>query len=379
MNYLKHLNSNKIILLFFVSFLIGCSAIWLQIHPIIIPVVVIILYGFILYVAQKKYFIDLLNSEKNSSYFLGFLFTLFALFHLFVKPEGLEEATIFRNLSIALITTIVGLIMRQVIFSYSSIPQDELDLMKSLREHLSESIEKYDLAETRILRLLEDYTELKKDILKNEKDISDEYINSLNRATGIFKKIELDFAEKIDNFTESFAFNIEEFQSDLKDIIPDDMVTNLSKRLDSFQKDYIEKLEDSISNLQASMKRISTEVIQKSGDDYVSALMEGSDVITKACKDYALKVGGYSSELAENSEKINKTYEDILIGLSDYKDKTDLLKSSIEDLTKSFNNQTKIFNKSLEVRLEKFRGELNNINTLIESFLDALNKRISSL
>lgn len=379
MNFIKNLTSSKILILFFLCFFLGALSIWIKYYSIEIPVVLIILYGIILYIAQKKYFIDLLNSEKNSPYFLGFLFTLFALFHLFIRPADWVEREIFRSLSIALITTVVGLMARQALFSFSSIPEGQREILRSLREELEENINKYNEAQSKILNLLEDYSKSKENILKDEKIISEKYISSLNRITLKFSELEKNFSEKIESLIKSLSEYIDEFQAAIDDVIPSDLRGELSHKFDDFHRNYIKNLEKGVTDFQSSLERVSTEMINKVETDFVPALQKSSEAISSTCKEYSTNVGLYSIDLEENSKKIMEKYKGISESLGDYLTKINSIRTNLEYVTDSFKKQAIALDESFETRLTHFSSELEEINKLIESFIEAVNKRLSAL
>jgi len=378
MDFLKHLNSQKILVLFLIALAIGCLAIYFD--NLTIPVAVILIYGGILWFAQWQYKVFLTLTDKNSPYFMGFLFTLIALFNLFAKStEAITTKILFTNLSIALITTIVGLVIRQIIHGSTTVPGSELESMRTLREHLQESLEDYNEAQSRILNLLEDYSINKNEILKNEKRISDKYLKALERATDIFAQLDQDFSGRIQSFLKTFQDYTLEFQATVEELIPENFSQEIAQRFKGFHEGYIEKLESGIGNFQSSMQRISSEIITRAEDDYVNSLKTSSETITSTLGDYSTSVGLLTIEMEENSNKIKDRFSEILANLSDYSDKTESIKQNLAQTSGAFQTQIEVFDEAYQKRLSQFKSELESINGLIESFIEAVNKKLSAL
>ena len=369
----------KTFIIFSAIFFVGCFSIWGNYSPVIIPSSLIALYGIYLYIAQSKYFVDLLDSEKNSPYFLGFLFTLFALFHLFINPIGLNEDLIFKNLSIALLTTIVGLLFRQLNFSFSTLPEDEAEVMRSMREQLTSSINKYHEAQSKIIGLVKNFAEAKIRILSDEKEISDKYIRTLEDATGVLEKFEQQYVEKITVLSTSFSEYINNFQKSVKEVIPDNFKEEIADKLELFHSDYINKLNEGLDNFIGTLNRISDVIVKKGEEEYLAALTDSSDMINSTCKDYSSNVGLYSLQLEEDSKKVSIAYNSIFSQMNSYAEKSKEFGADFEKVTTSLSNQFNMFETQMGNRLEQFKNELDSVNKLINAFLTAMDSKIAKI
>ena len=127
------------------------------------------------------------------------------------------------------------------------------------------------------------------------------------------------------------------------------------------------------------MRKISSELIERAEKDYVSVVKKSSEAIESTCRVYSTNVGLYAIDLEENSKKIKDIFIQIVGGLSDYLDKTNYMKTSLEQITDSLKSQVAVFDENLEKRLGQFKAELQSINELIESFIELLKKRISAI
>jgi flagellar hook-basal body complex protein FliE len=379
MSFFKNLNSSRIFVLFFAAFSIGTLSIWFNIYPIWIPIIATFLFWLVVYISHKKYFISLSSSDKNYPYFLGFLFTLVALFYLFFKPRGVLSAeTVYQSLSVAIITTIVGLILRLQLISLSSINPDEADLMRSLREQLNENIEKYNEAQAKILSLLNDYSAGNESILKNEMRIADKFQSSLQKATAIFDRLENDFTPRISLLTQSLTKFVENLKSSLENILPESFTEDMSKRLSLLHDDYIKRINEGVGSLLTAIKHISADVVAKVEKDFVNTLKNSSDVLNETCRDYATSVGMHTLTLEDYTKKVSLSAKDIVGSIDSYMTRLTSINENMLLLYNNLHGQISSSDSILTERLANLRKELDAIDKLIESFISVTTDRLKS-
>ena len=94
---------------------------------------------------------------------------------------------------------------------------------------------------------------------------------------------------------------------------------------------------------------------------------------------YSSSVGLFSVDIEDSSKKIRDRFGEISESLGDYIEKTNKIKANLEELTESFQNQVETFDTSYHKRLLQFQNELDSIDELIESFIEAVKKKISTI
>ena len=142
---------------------------------------IVFIYGGILFVILKLYSVDLSETEKNNSYFLGFLFTIFALFDFSIKTGfKVEFNFLFLNLSIALSTTVLSLITRQSLVGLSVPAEGYSQIFRKMKTQLQESLKHFNKAQTIILEFLEDYAKARKSNQERKEKLSDQYLEKLS-------------------------------------------------------------------------------------------------------------------------------------------------------------------------------------------------------
>lgn len=256
----KNLRSAKILYLFLVSFLLGALCIWFNLYNRVIPVVIVLIYSIILFVPLKKHPIHLSDTEKNSPYFLGLIFTLFTLFDLSVKSGmEIELPFLFINLSIALSTTIVGLIMRQILLTISPPAEDYIKILGEIIEQLDDITAQYNKSRNIIVGFLEEYTKAKKSYSERDKKLSDKYIDTLR--TQIFSKLEKEFPEKIESVLRSMSnYYVEDYETTIEQILPTGYQTEISDRMKNFHDEYMSSLKEDTQNFISSVNNLSTQL-----------------------------------------------------------------------------------------------------------------------
>lgn len=143
MERLKTTKTQSATLLFLFSFIIGALCIYFTIMELVFPLVIVFAYSAVLYVIYRTKYLDLSSFEKNTPYYLGLLFSLFSL--SIKSGFSFDSSTLLlTTMSLALSTTILGLIMRQILpDSYKTEISERLDnfyreIMDSLKKNTEE-------------------------------------------------------------------------------------------------------------------------------------------------------------------------------------------------------------------------------------------------
>lgn len=171
----------RILILFLFLVIGGASCIYYNFYKTWIPLAIVFIYGGILFVILKLYSVDLSETEKNNSYFLGFLFTIFALFDFSIKTGfKVEFNFLFLNLSIALSTTVLSLITRQSLVGLSVPAEGYSQIFRKMKTQLQESLKHFNKAQTIILEFLEDYAKARKSNQERKEKLSDQYLEKLS-------------------------------------------------------------------------------------------------------------------------------------------------------------------------------------------------------
>lgn len=264
MERLKTKKTQSATLLFLFSFIIGALCIYFTLMELVFPLVIVFFYSVVLYIIDRSKYLSLSSFEKNTPYYLGFLFTLFSLFSLSIKSgfSFASTASLLTTMSIALSTTMLGLIMRQILLSMSILPsEDYLVLLKQIQDHTKNLQEAFVPVKSHVTKALNEFETIKKAVLERENKAVSQSAEKLRQD--IFAGLEGTFSEKIKGVLDSVSdFYIEDHDTTIGQILPDSYKGEISERLDNFYREVMdslnkntEKFLDSLSQLSLQLKK----------------------------------------------------------------------------------------------------------------------------
>lgn len=264
MERLKTKKTQSATLLFLFSFIIGALCIYFTLMELVFPLVIVFFYSVVLYIIDRSKYLSLSSFEKNTPYYLGFLFTLFSLFSLSIKSgfSFASTTSLLTTMSIALSTTMLGLIMRQILLSMSILPsEDYLVLLKQIQDHTKNLQEAFVPVKSHVTKALNEFETIKKAVLERENKAVSQSAEKLHQD--IFAGLEGTFSEKIKGVLDSVSdFYIEDHDTTIGQILPDSYKGEISEKLDNFYREVMdslnkntEKFLDSLSQLSLQLKK----------------------------------------------------------------------------------------------------------------------------
>ena len=250
-HYLLKLTSRKANQLFLIAALIGSASIWFDIGVPWVPAGIVVIYGALLFCAAKFYLVTHSDTTNNSPYFLGFLFFLVALFSAFSKTfdsaDNINVALLLRQLGAALLTTIIGLPLRQVLFAYVPAQQDQDTFYRNLEEELRRSATEFRKSQAELLDLLKIFIETRALLFAEEEKASRKYVRELSKAASIF-----------DGFNEKYPGLISAGLEDASAAILSvkDRLELLNRTAAEVNPHFLERLEPYLDNIRASFRAL---------------------------------------------------------------------------------------------------------------------------
>ncbi len=262
MERLKTTKANPITLLFLFSFVIGSLCIYFTILELVIPLVTVFVYSSVLFIIFRSKYLVLSSFEKNTPYYLGFLFSLFALFSLSLKSGfSFDSATLLlTTMSIALSTTILGLIMRQILLSMSAPPsEDYLEVLKQFQTHSQNLQEAFLPVKNHITKTIDEFENIKKAINEKDNKVTSQSVDKLRQ--NIFSGLEGTFSKKIKAVLDSISdFYIEDHETTIGQILPESYKIEIAERLDNFHRDVMGSLEKNTEVFLTSLSQLSLQL-----------------------------------------------------------------------------------------------------------------------
>jgi hypothetical protein len=277
-------------LLLLLAFVIGALSIYFQILDTVVPLVLVFLYGGLLFFFSRKKRFKLSNTDKNAPYYLGLLFTLSSLFFLSIKTGfSFEFGPLLTSLGIALSTTILGLVFRQVLLNLDTPPsEDYTTLLRQVRNQTVELQERFLSLRDQMLHTLDGYEKLKTTILERESKMTAASVESLRQQT--FATLEKEFPEKIKKVLDSVSdYYIEDHEITIGQMLPDGYDSEISERFSVFFKEFMDSLradtEDFLSSLSRASLKLRAELLDESSTERVSSIKKSVRYYESEMKD----------------------------------------------------------------------------------------------
>lgn len=186
-SYLISLSTRQAFELFTASLIVGGLSIFLTFGVPWIPTLVVLIYGSILLIALLKYHVQHSETTVNSPYFLGFIFFLFSLFMTFhsavFNGGDFQLSLITRQLGSALLTTMVGLPIRQALLALSRSQADQDIFFRTLEEELRQGATEFRKAQSEFVDLIRELSTIRRELFVEEKKALTKYVGTLRNAT----------------------------------------------------------------------------------------------------------------------------------------------------------------------------------------------------
>ncbi len=305
MERLKTKKTQPTTILFLFSFIIGALCIYFTLMELVFPLIIVFFYSVVLYFIDRSKYLSLSGFEKNTPYYLGFLFTLFSLFSLSIQSDFSFDSTasLLTTMSIALSTTILGLIMRQILLSMSISPsEDYLVLLKQIQDHTQNLQEAFVPVKSHVTNALNEFETIKKAVLERENKTVSQAAEKLRKD--IFAGLEGTFSEKIKGVLDSVSdFYIEDHDTTIGQILPDSYKVEISERLDNFYREVMDSLNKNTGIFLDSLSQLSLQ-LKKSFRDEESK--EQLNLVKKLIDSYEVELNGLSKSLEEKLSNPDK-------------------------------------------------------------------------
>ena len=244
--YLLDLTTGRAFHLFFLALSLGALCTWFDAFLPWLPAIFVLAYGGVLLYAEKALLVSHSETTKNSPYFLGFLLTLIALFAVFYTrpPERADLAWGFlvRQLGSALLTTIVGLAVRQSLFAYAPAQQEEDKFFRTIEEELRRSASQFRKTQDDFVQLLQEFIATREVLFSEEEKASRRYVENLTRAITVFDQVYDGYPKQISSTLSKFAKRVDVLAKKIEEMaeatgrIDSTAFTEISQRLEGFQK-----------------------------------------------------------------------------------------------------------------------------------------------
>jgi hypothetical protein len=304
---LSNLNPRRAFALFFCALSVGAILIFGGWWKPFSPAVPVLAYGAILVAAQERYFVQLGPNLKDSPYFLGFILTLFEILNVVMIgfPQQNSDAFMFREIGAAILTTAVGLFMRQILLASDQAEEAQDRIFRTIAEEVRKDTVEFHDTQKVFVALVKEFVQAREGMFSDEEKAFAEYLKALKdgalRLGALPKRV-----ETVLSALEKSGTRIGEISSGLEN--------GLSVTAERFRRDV-----DSLTGSFVGSRR-------QLGDEILSLAQAISDVAKQTEAVHATI--GQSASVAEQTAKI---FGDSVSGFSS---KVDDARGGIDSLIK---------------------------------------------
>jgi hypothetical protein len=307
--FFSRLNSQRAFILFSIALAAGACLIFANVWKPVGPAIPVFVYGAVLVAAQRIYLIQFDPHLKDSPYFLGFILTLFEIFDIVLKgfPQQTTDKLLFNEIGAGILTTAIGLLMRQLLLANDRSEETQDRIFRSLVDEIRRDVVDFHNTQKLFVKLLKEFAQTREQMFSDEEKVSAQYLNALKNAAQRIGEIPSDVEGAMNMLRESggriadaaisldsdLTTTIANFRSNLEAIGESFTITRnrISDELDAFAQT-INSANDRISSVSASAEK-------------------GSLVAEGAANRFGASVDGFTSKVNDAGVKLQRLSEDL--------------------------------------------------------------------
>ena len=179
--FLSNLNPRRAFALFFCALSLGTIFIFGGWWKPFSPAVPVFAYGAILLAVQDRYFVQFGPQPQDSPYFLGFILTLFEILNVVLIgfPQQNTDSFLFREIGAAILTTAVGLIMRQILLANDQAEEAQDRYSEPSRKKLRKDTVEFHDTQRLFVKLVREFVQVREEMFSSEEKAFAEYLKVL--------------------------------------------------------------------------------------------------------------------------------------------------------------------------------------------------------
>ncbi|MCD4817160.1 MAG: hypothetical protein K8S23_00535 [Candidatus Cloacimonetes bacterium] len=309
-----------------------------------LPSIMVLIYGLTLLFFQNIGSKTLLNQEKDSPYFMGFILTLVALLHILVFYKEVMDSGnfhfLFEGIGVAISTTIVGLSMRYLIVVTDSSQKTEKKLLQILAEQQEKTILSYTNAQDSLFKLISSFSENHQQIINKEMEYHNNYIENVQKFSKDLSNIYGNLNSDCINKSQSIKESEKNIKNSLMNFVS--MIDNCTQKIGDTKN----TIADSVGEFAASIK---TENVLESMQNLSSSIQSITSNYTRLFDTFKNRI---------ESIDLDNSLKNIVLNIDKINSKTiDTLEKHIE-LTNGINSD---FDKKANERFSSFDNSFDKL------------------
>jgi len=338
-------------------------------YGIWLPSLCVLIYGSLLLIIQNSKEKILLDQEKDSPYFMGFMLTLISLLYIFMTNDKIigngSFQQLFESIGIAISTTIVGLFFRFVIVISDHNETKEKKLLQILAEQQEKTILSYVNAQDNLYKLISSFSENHQKIIEEEMNYHNMYIEKINTFNSglddtynLLTKSYEEKAKQIDSNSSHFESALSNFYN---------VLSENSEKIITIQSTFTKSIEDYVKELN-SMK------LKESITGLTNSIIKTNDEHNNLFKNLKEKIESSSIENSLNKllSSINEINSKTIKTIEEY---NNLSKTSFDE----FNSKMQESLSNFEKKFNSLSTNINNFGNILDNTGDKIDKSIDSI
>jgi hypothetical protein len=378
-DFLIRLTPTRAFTLFSIALLAGVGLILSNITPLWGPLVPVLFYGLALAYAQKRFFVQLDGTLKDSPYFLGFILTLFALYDIFLQISaagdgGFAIPVIVGKAGGAILPTVVGLFMRQVLLSLDPSEEARDALFQSLAKEIREQTVEFHQTQARFVKLVTEFTSAREKMFSREEKVFTRYVERLDAGASVLGRLQEQYPARIDELLAKAELARDRFAA---------LNQQMEEQIGKWREAMDTRIEAAGSQHEAAI-RASESAVTKAGEGLEAQTRALLEVVEKASPDLSDRVREIEGALAKYASSATSVSEG-LRGVADQASTTreDLralgasARSSGVELVQATTDTGEQLRKLLQERLQATHDDLKAIDAIIDELARVLRERLT--
>ncbi|MDA2935014.1 hypothetical protein MYX82_11835 [Acidobacteria bacterium AH-259-D05] len=369
--YLSELTPNRVLLLFVIALVAGSTVLVANVGgPFVVAVgtgAIVFAYGIVLFYSQTYLFVGLRPPVKNSPYILGFILTLVAFFNIFFKAEwsvvtrgiDIDPSLLVGQVGGALLSTIVGLGMRQVIVI--SDPQEKVlsevydEIAEQIRTHWSE----FSDAQKGFVGLIKEFLGTKEKLFSQETEAFKRYVTNLQDLSTTLARFEKQHSAHWEKITNQMAQSLKKVHEQASESLTQ------SQQIRTGIQDSVKKFQQLIEQNTSALER------------QVQSLDNWNQRVERITKDTSQSVDALSHTVkAVNSHftELGQKSKALVTDFDQFKDRFVGTLSNLSSSTRNVSDQTTHWMKETAKDLQAIDSILDEVAEVLKDKLEKIHR-----
>jgi methyl-accepting chemotaxis protein len=367
----------------FVPALLGAAGLLWYVPVVFAPALVVGVYGVILFLLQLRKSGEVNSTVKDSPYFLGFILTLLGLLKIFwdigadsAAGKQIDIPHLVAQAGGAILATIVGLFLRQVLWSHDK-GEDERDkVFEQLSQSLKDSAVDYKQQQGELVALIQDFVKSRKRLLATEEAVHARYVSHLEQTSDVLDRFNADYPAKMALLLQSLV----------------DSGTTISKAAETLGA-VVNRSGEDLANTYANQSRVFVDAVttvsapigqagtklSQTVASFETVLGDGSQKIADALNRFATTIGETPASLtatAQSLQSLRDRARDLDDAVNTVIRSATSIQHSIASLVEGLTADTISIHADIHKRSEILKDDITEVDRAFDDLMRLMRERI---